>query len=136
LQEPDQQASGKVDLLAGLKEFAEKLPKDDGPFYAGKKFGFVDIELAPWVLRFVHTGYGGLIKDSIFWRDIVGLRFRLRMAMPFGKGFVNGLMLLKNVIAFGKLGPRIVTMTRYFFSMNSTTNHRFTLDISTMYGSS
>jgi len=51
LQEPDQQASGKADFIAGLKEFAEKLPKNDGPFYDGKKFGFVDIELVPWILR-------------------------------------------------------------------------------------
>jgi glutathione S-transferase len=52
LQEPDQQALGRADIIAGLKEFAEKLPKDDGPFYRGKNFGFVDIELAPWVLRY------------------------------------------------------------------------------------
>ena len=52
MQEPDQQASGRADFIAGLKEFAEKLPKDDGPFYAGKNFGFVDIELVPWILRY------------------------------------------------------------------------------------
>jgi glutathione S-transferase len=52
LQEPDQQALGRADIIAGLKEFAEKLPKDDGPFYGGKNFGFVDIELVPWVLRY------------------------------------------------------------------------------------
>lgn len=52
MQELDQQASGKADFIAGLKEFAEKLPKDDGPFYEGKNFGFVDIELVPWILRY------------------------------------------------------------------------------------
>jgi glutathione S-transferase len=51
MQEPDQQASGKADFIAGLKEFAERLPKDDSPFYGGKNFGFVDIELVPWILR-------------------------------------------------------------------------------------
>jgi len=52
LQEPDEQNSGKNDLISGLKEFAEKLPQDVGPFYAGRNFGFVDIELVPWVFRY------------------------------------------------------------------------------------
>jgi glutathione S-transferase len=51
MQEPDKQAAARTDLIVGLREFAEKLPKDVGPFYAGKTFGFVDIELAPWILR-------------------------------------------------------------------------------------
>lgn len=51
LQEPDEQTSGKRDFIAGLKEFAENLPTDVGPFYAGRSFGFVDIELSPWVFR-------------------------------------------------------------------------------------
>jgi glutathione S-transferase len=52
MQEPEQRAEGLKDFTAALKEFAERLPKDDGPFYAGKNFGFVDIELVPWVLRY------------------------------------------------------------------------------------
>src|SRR5579862_4218551 len=51
LSEPEQREAGMRDFIAGLKEFAEKLPKDDGPFYNGKHFGFVDIQLVPWVLR-------------------------------------------------------------------------------------
>ena len=50
-QEPEKQEAAKEELSAALKEFAEKLPQDDGPFYDGKKFGFVDIEIAPWILR-------------------------------------------------------------------------------------
>ena len=53
-QEPDQQASAKTDFVAGLQEFAQKLPKNEGPFYSGNKFGFVDIELVPWVLRYLN----------------------------------------------------------------------------------
>ena len=52
-QEADKQAAAKEELLAGLKEFASKLPTDDGPFYGGKKLSFVDIELIPWALRFL-----------------------------------------------------------------------------------
>src|SRR5579862_6720470 len=51
-QEPDKQASAKEEFTAGLKEFAQHLPKNDGPFYGGKTFGFVDIQLVPWVLRY------------------------------------------------------------------------------------
>jgi glutathione S-transferase len=50
-QEPDKQASAREEFTAALKEFASHLPKDDGPFYSGQNFGFVDIELVPWVLR-------------------------------------------------------------------------------------
>jgi glutathione S-transferase len=50
-QERDKQESAKDEFTAALKEFAEKLPKDDGPFYGGKTFGFVDVELVPWILR-------------------------------------------------------------------------------------
>jgi len=50
-QEPEKQASAKQEFTAALKEFAGHLPKNDGPFYGGKKFGFVDIQLVPWVLR-------------------------------------------------------------------------------------
>jgi glutathione S-transferase len=56
MQEPDQQASAKADFIAGLSEFAERLCNNDGPFYDGQKFGFVDIELVPWVLRYVNFG--------------------------------------------------------------------------------
>ena len=52
-QDPDKQAAGTEEFTAALKEFAERLPKNDGPFYGGKKFGFVDIELVPWVLRYI-----------------------------------------------------------------------------------
>jgi glutathione S-transferase len=52
-QEPDKQTAGREEFIAALKEFAEKLPKNDGPFYGGKTFGFVDIELTPWILRLV-----------------------------------------------------------------------------------
>lgn len=55
LTEPEQRESGMRDLIGSLKEFAEKLPKDDGPYYGGKKFGFVDIELVPWVLRYISS---------------------------------------------------------------------------------
>jgi glutathione S-transferase len=51
MQEPDKQATAQADFIKGLRKFAEKLPKDNGPFYAGKKFGFVDIELVPWISR-------------------------------------------------------------------------------------
>ena len=50
-QDPEKQAAGKEEITAALKDFAEHLPKNDGPFYAGRQFGFVDIELAPWILR-------------------------------------------------------------------------------------
>lgn len=50
-QEPDKQASAKEEFASALKEFASHLSKDDGPFYSGKDFGFVDIELVPWLLR-------------------------------------------------------------------------------------
>lgn len=50
-QEPANQAAAKDEFTAAVKEFAEHLPKNDGPFYGGKTFGFVDIELVPWVLR-------------------------------------------------------------------------------------
>ena len=53
LHEPDQRASGMADFIAGLKEFAAKLPQNESPFYSGKNFGFVDIELVPWVLRYI-----------------------------------------------------------------------------------
>jgi len=73
-QEPDQQASARADFIAGLKEFAGKLPKDDGPFYNGKNFGFVDIELVPWALRlYILEKHRGLeIPDN----DEVWTRFR------------------------------------------------------------
>jgi glutathione S-transferase len=51
-QEPDKQASAKEEFTAALKEFASHLSKDDGPFYSGKDFGFVDIEIVPWLLRY------------------------------------------------------------------------------------
>jgi len=50
-QDPEKQAAGRAEFTAALKEFAEKLPKDDGPFYGGKQFTFVDIQLVPWILR-------------------------------------------------------------------------------------
>lgn len=50
-QDPEKQAAGREEFTGALKEFASHLPKNDGPFYAGKKFGFVDIELAPWIVR-------------------------------------------------------------------------------------
>jgi glutathione S-transferase len=50
-QEPDKQVSAREEFTAALKEFGSHLPKDDGPYYSGKNFGFVDIELVPWVLR-------------------------------------------------------------------------------------
>ena len=88
-QEPEKQEAAKQDLIAGLKEFAEKLPKDDGPFYNGKKFGFVDIELVPWVLR-----YFSLFKDaegdSILLRNIVVLS-SLTTSL-YGRDSVNGQM--------------------------------------------
>lgn len=51
-QEPEKQEAEKEEFTAGLKEFAGHLPQDDGPFYNGKKFGFVDIQLVPWALRY------------------------------------------------------------------------------------
>jgi len=84
-QEPDKQESAKEEFTAALKEFAVKLPKDDGPFYAGKDFGFVDIELVPWALRFYiiekHRGFklpgseeGEVWKRFAEWVDAVGKR--------------------------------------------------------------
>jgi glutathione S-transferase len=50
-QEPEKQEEAKKDLINGLKEFAENLGNHGGPFY-DRKFGFVDIELAPWIMRY------------------------------------------------------------------------------------
>jgi len=50
-QEPEAQVSSGNDFISALKEFAEQLPKDKGPFYNGNNFGFVDIQLVPWALR-------------------------------------------------------------------------------------
>jgi len=54
-QEPEQQDAARHEFTAALKEFAGHLPKNSGPFYNGSKFGFVDIELVPWVLRYTHV---------------------------------------------------------------------------------
>jgi glutathione S-transferase len=89
-QEPEKQESAKEELTAALKEFAEKLPKDDGPFYSGKKFGFVDIQLVPWVLRF------NLVcefdnRDCLL---LKGIEISNSLTMNlFGRGSENGLML-------------------------------------------
>jgi glutathione S-transferase len=99
-QEPDKQAAGREEFTAALKEFAEKLPKNDGPFYGGKTFGFVDIELTPWVLRFVTEILELIGVDSISWKNIAAGRFP-RLGSR-GRGLVNGLMLSRNVTVFGK----------------------------------
>jgi glutathione S-transferase len=49
-QEPEKQDLAREELTAALKEFASHLPKE-GPYYGGKQFGFVDIQLVPWALR-------------------------------------------------------------------------------------
>jgi glutathione S-transferase len=69
-QEPDKQTAGREEFIAALKEFAEKLPKNDGPFYGGKTFGFVDIELTPWILRLVTETMELIGVDCISWKSI------------------------------------------------------------------
>jgi glutathione S-transferase len=89
-QEPEKQESAKEELTAALKEFAEKLPKDDGPFYSGKKFGFVDIQLVPWVLRF-NLVCEFANRDCLL---LKGIEISNSLTMNlFGRGSENGLML-------------------------------------------
>jgi len=64
-QDPEKQKTGREEFTAALKEFAEKLPKDDGPFYGGKKFTFVDIQLVPWIVRSTSLPVSTLTTDCI-----------------------------------------------------------------------
>jgi glutathione S-transferase len=74
-QEPEQQASARSEFIAALKEWTEKLSPDNGPFYSGKYFGFVDIQLVPWALR--HACLRSAKIGCIFWKIIEDWKFRL-----------------------------------------------------------
>jgi len=110
-QDPDKQAAGREEFTAALKEFAEKLPKNDGPFYGGETFGFVDIELVPWILRLVPKILELIIVDCIFWKSIAASRFQ-RME-TCGRDSVNGPRLSRNVTVFGKRGLKTNITNKY-----------------------
>lgn len=112
-QDPEKQASGREEFTAALKEFAEKLPKNDGPFYRGKTFGFVDIELVPWILRLVTEILGLISVVCTFWKSIAGSNFQLMERC--GRDSVNGPKLSRNVTVFGKRGLKINITNRYLF---------------------
>ena len=113
-QDPEKQAAGREEFTAALKEFADKLPKNDGPFYGGKTFGFVDIELVPWILRSPTEVLGLTIVDCIFWKSIAGSSFQLMERC--GRDLVNGPKPSRNVTAFGRRDLKINITNKYLLS--------------------
>jgi len=49
-QEPQQQAEKATEFKNQINKLVEAGDKE-GPFFLGKQFGFVDVQIAPWIIR-------------------------------------------------------------------------------------